>query len=90
MIINIGRSTIYGNPIIIGRRCQFCGMIHNKAGDTLKCFRQYAENRIKNDLEYANAIRQLEGKKLYCPGCRKTSKTCHGRVLEELSRNSLI
>ncbi len=31
---------------------------------------------------FAEAVKALAGKRLYCPGCGVDSPTCHGRILE--------
>jgi len=84
--VDVGRSTTYGNPVRIGHVCQYCNRLHETAGDTLPCFRKYAEGRMGWDERFLQAVRDLAGKKLWCPGCGVNSPTCHARVLVELSK----
>ncbi len=81
--IDVGRSTIYGNPFRIGST--HCGVLLDSAGSTIPHFKEYAESRMKTDPEFRDAIHKLKGKKLWCPGCGTNSPTCHARVLEELA-----
>ena len=85
-MIDVGRSTIYGNPVRIGQVCQFCNQLHSVAGETIPCFRKYAEGRMGWDDRYRQAVKDLVGKKLWCPGCGYNAENCHARVLEELSK----
>lgn len=81
--IDIGRSTIYGNPVRIGQVCQFCKQKHNVAGSTLPCFEKYLVDRIEKEPYFKKMIQLLKGQVLWCPGCGIGSPTCHGRVLEK-------
>jgi len=81
---DIGRSTIYGNPVKIGKVCQFCPQKHLTAGSTLPCFEKYAKELMSKDPVYKREIEKLKGCALWCPGCGIGSSTCHGRVLEKL------
>jgi len=49
--INVGRKTLYGNPILIGRVCPLCAELHSSAGSTISCYRLYLFMRLKTDTE---------------------------------------
>jgi hypothetical protein len=88
-LVDVGRSTIYGNPVRMDRLCPLCHKYHRLPGDTLDCFKKYAEYRLKKDPPYRNAVLALKGKKLWCPGCGLNSPTCHARILEDMSKHDL-
>ncbi len=75
-----GKSGYFGNPILRGKRCLYCGMIHNESGTTLDCYRDYLEKRIKEDAEFKANVKALKGKTL---GCFCKPKACHGDILAE-------
>lgn len=83
---DIGRSTIFGNPVRIGFTCPVCHLIHRDAGSTLPCFEKHARQRIlvNRDELYITSLASLAGKPLWCPGCGVNSPTCHGRIIEKL------
>ena len=72
--VYIGRGSIYGNPyrLVAGAA----------RGSTLVKFRAYAEQRLKDDPEYREAVRALKGKTLVC-FCKPLP--CHGDILVELT-----
>ena len=72
----------FGNPIRVGEICPECGTVHTARGGTLYCFENYARRRIKTDLKYRVAVRDLDGKTLWC-FC--APRACHGDVLAKLS-----
>lgn len=80
---DIGRSTIYGNPVKIGQVCQFCHQKHLTASSTLPCFENYLVEKMNKDPQFAKSVLGLKGKALWCPGCGIGSSTCHGRILEK-------
>jgi hypothetical protein len=102
--INIGRSTIFGNPVRIGAVCPVCKAKHTDPGSTGPCYRKYLEARVSADEKlrswaqdiaktirqmpttnrFAEEVKALHGKTLYCPGCGLISPTCHGRILEDV------
>lgn len=45
-MINIGRTTIYGNPVRLTQKCPVCGQRHHRPIDTAVCFRMYLSSRI--------------------------------------------
>jgi hypothetical protein len=47
--VDVGRGTIYGNPVKIGRVCPVCGDTHNSPGSTLDCYKKYLFARICGD-----------------------------------------
>jgi hypothetical protein len=82
--VYIGRRNggYFGNPVKLGLVCVVCGGRHSEAGDTLPCFRRYAEQRLIDDDHYRQQVKDLHDKILVChcaPG------PCHGNVLAELS-----
>lgn len=48
--VNVGRQTLYGNPIKKHVVCPNCDNIHSLPGDTLGCYRNYLINRVSNFL----------------------------------------
>lgn len=81
--IDVGRTTIFGNPFRIGELRD--GVLLRDAGSTIPHFKEYAESRMKTDQHFRDSVHKLKGKKLWCPGCGIDSPTCHARVLEELA-----
>ena len=75
-----GKSGYFGNPILKGKRCLYCGMIHDESGTTLDCYRDYLNKRIKEDAEFKANVKALKGKIL---GCFCKPKPCHGDILAE-------
>lgn len=70
--VNIMRGTPFGNPFEIG-----------KAGDraeVIEKYRHWLWARIKADEAFADQVRQLHGRDLFC--CC-APKACHGDVLEK-------
>jgi hypothetical protein len=80
--IDVGRTTIYGNPIRVGQNCRWCGKFHQYAVDTLSCYEEYLNSRMFVDERFRDAVLLLKGKKLWCPGCALDSTNCHARLLE--------
>lgn len=68
-----------GNPIALHKKCLLCGEIHTKNGDTLPCYKQYFESRLK-DVDFKKSIKNLKGKTL---GCFCKPKPCHCDVIKE-------
>lgn len=48
-MISIGRDTIFGNPVQLGKPCPVCGKTHSGAGSTGGCFRRYLEARLSGE-----------------------------------------
>lgn len=46
MFKNIGRKTIYGNPVKMKRTCPVCQQIHMLPVDTLDCYARYLHWRM--------------------------------------------
>lgn len=85
--VDVGRSTIYGNPFKKGKICGWCGEKHQYGGDTLECFQAYATHRMFADIRYKESVQALKNRKLWCPGCPIGSPYCHARILEKLSKS---
>ncbi len=73
--VYIGRSGkgfngYFGNP--------FRRNLNDSIGSTLNKYEQYLKNRINNDLEFRNNVKNLNGKTLVC-FCK--TKKCHGYIL---------
>ena len=69
---DVGESGWLGNPYVVG-----------KDGSRMETIRKYGRDfieRIVNDDEFAEAVRELEGKTL---GCWCKPKDCHGDVIAE-------
>jgi len=71
---NIGRPGIYGNPFVIGRDGSRAEVVRRHREWFLAPEQQSL--RVKARLE-------LQGKVLWCPGCRGTVP-CHKVVIEEV------
>lgn len=61
-----GRTSIFGNPYVVGKRCGRCGETHATGGDTLDCYTHYFANRVCTDAEFAARVRSLRGLRLGC------------------------
>lgn len=77
-----GFDGYFGNPVVVGHKCPECGRKHEMRGDTLPCFRVYAERRLAEDSEYRERVKELHGKILIC-FC--FPRPCHGEVLADLA-----
>jgi hypothetical protein len=78
--VYIGRPSIYGNPVIIGKKCQYCDIVHSDAGSTLQCYRDYFYSKIENDENFRKSLEDIKGKTL---GCFCKPKPCHGDIICE-------
>lgn len=83
---DIGRQTIFGNPIRVANASE------KLMGKTLPAYRQYLETRLKNDPAFKAEVLKLrdwllqdpKNRKLLCPGCKGAScraGVCHGHDL---------
>ena len=72
--INIMRGSIFGNPFRIG--------IHGGRDAVVDKCEAYLRKRVEIDPVFAEEVRQLFGKDLYC--CCAPER-CHGDVLEEIA-----
>lgn len=79
--VNVGRSTPWGNPYVLGEMCPRCMDVHGKRGSTIACFTEYAKRRLEQEPRW---LEPLAGRILWCPGCVPNAETCHARVLERL------
>ena len=84
--VDIGRRTQWGNPILAWCMCSRCTKYHTEPGSTRECYREYLLERLKTDEKFAREFDELMSKKpvLKCPGCGIGSRTCHGRIMEEV------
>ena len=73
----IGEGGWLGNPISIGKQCPFCNETHLKGGDTLKCYEEYLDSRLK-ETDFLSEFKKLKGKKL---GCFCKPKPCHVDII---------
>jgi hypothetical protein len=71
--VNISRSSIFGNPYQITSNCP--------RDEAIRLFGIYAREKVRVDPAFANAVRGLKGKRLFC-WCSPLA--CHGEVLELL------
>jgi len=82
-----GFDGLFGNPVIIGRRCPFCGEVHVDGGSTLRCYRVYLERRVADEPEFRAAVEALDRKILVCFCSGRQGLTtapphiCHGQIL---------
>jgi len=74
-----GMTGMFGNPIIVGKKCMICGDVHMHGGGTLVCYREYMLTRMSHDTEFAEAIKGLKDKTLVC-FCKPAP--CHGDVIK--------
>lgn len=79
--VYIGRPSIFGNPIVVGKVCTICGNVHDR-GETLVCYRVYLMHRLEHDMKFKQAVRELKGKTLIC-FCKPLP--CHGDILAEIA-----
>lgn len=89
-VVYIGRRShkekdaLFGNPVKIGGDCPFCKELHNTAASTLPCYRKYLWKRLNEEEEFYDAVKGLDGKKLFCPGCSPFNEQwCHGTILKK-------
>lgn len=78
--VYIGRPGFWGNPIKLNYKCKICGKIHSKNGSTLDCYKTYLLNRINNESDFIEKLKELDGKILVC-WCAPNK--CHGDILAE-------
>ncbi len=69
--VYIGRPTIFGNPFKIS---------DSSRQEAISKYKDYFNNRIKNDKFFKDCIEQLQGKIL---GCYCKPQDCHGDVIVE-------
>jgi hypothetical protein len=73
-----GKDGYFGNPVNAGRVCPQCSNVHEAGGDTLLCYSKILKDRIANDAEFKERVKNLHGKRL---GCFCKPKRCHGDFL---------
>jgi hypothetical protein len=73
-----GKDGTFGNPIIVGKKCQQCRKVHRFPSDTLRCFAHYFADKLNHDREFRGLVGTLKGKRL---GCFCTPKPCHGQII---------
>jgi hypothetical protein len=85
MTVNIGRSTIFGNPVRMRQRCPVCGGQHDDAGSTAPCYRHYLTARLSGEpteRSWAEGVaRSIRGMPVQ-GGFREAVKALHGQVLQ--------
>ena len=77
-----GHDGYFGNPFSIGQTCSRCGEQHQRGG-TIRCFEEYARERIAQDPECRKRVAALVGETL---GCFCKPRDCHGDVLVRLAK----
>ena len=70
--VPIDRSTIFGNPFVIGRDGDRSGVLEK--------FEEYFIDRLASDTGYRSAVLGLRGKVL---GCWCHPEPCHGDIIAE-------
>lgn len=75
-----GEDGYFGNPIRLNKTCRNCGGIHETPGETIPCFREIFQRKLRIDLEYKERVLALRGKRL---GCFCKPRACHGDVIKE-------
>lgn len=73
----IGRPSLFGNPFRIG--------IDGSRGEVIDQYRQWFDDKIRNDPAFLAAVLKLRGKKL---GCYCKPLACHGDVIADFLNNS--
>lgn len=76
-----GNSGPFGNPVVIGKSCPICNLVHNDRGATLPCYEEYLLSRLATDAQFAEAFWKLKGKTLVC-FCKP--HLCHGDVMAKI------
>ena len=84
----IGKGEIgqFGNPYRIDEVCSRCKQFHADAVSTIPCFKAYFYERMGVDPSFRQAVLDLRGRDLWCPGyCKRSSPyaACHGDVYVE-------
>lgn len=74
----VGESGWLGSPIVIGRKCKICNLIHYDPGSTLPCYEKYLLNKLKKDLKFKEEFFKLKGKTL---GCFCKPQPCHTDIM---------
>ena len=74
-----GHDGYFGNQIKKDDWCMVCGEYHSGSGGTLKCYESTLVERIKNDAEFEEKLKALDGKILVCFCKHKPS--CHGSIM---------
>lgn len=78
-----GEDGTFGNPCRVGETCPQCKAVHLTPRSTLRCFKEYFEERVATDLKFRLRVLELYGRALWCPG-RCTAKTpgeCHAVII---------
>lgn len=71
-VVPIDRSSIFGNPFIIGK--------DGSREEVIEKYRVYFYNRLANDKFFYERVLELSGKVL---GCWCKPKACHGDIIVE-------
>lgn len=71
----IGRPSIFGNPFVLKRE--------EDREKVVAQYEKYARKRIEEDVNFAIAVANLEGRTL---GCFCAPRACHGDVLVTLTQ----
>ena len=74
---DVGRSTVFGNPFHVRD--------YGSAGATIPHYRRWLWNRVHADPGFADRVKELKNRRLWCPGCGLDSPTCHARQLERMA-----
>jgi hypothetical protein len=75
-----GKGSSLGNPIKFGEKCIVCKQVHgyDERDELVDCYRKWLWWKIKDDEDYKENVRRLDGKVL---GCWCAPKRCHADVL---------
>ena len=82
-----GMNGYFGNPIIVGQRCDRCGQRHTSGGSTLDCYREYLKEKLQQSQVFSACCNNLKDKTLVC-FCKP--KPCHGDVLAKYVDEGII
>lgn len=78
-----GQDGLFGNPVRVGSRCQYCGEKHETNQSVLNCYEHaYLRPRVDRDRQFRLAVKGLirDGKEVVV-GCFCDPKPCHGHPL---------
>lgn len=77
---SIMRPTMWGNPVVLGRRCPVCTHVHTRAEGVqgLVCYGDRLLRRLAGDRLFVLGMHALEGGAL---GCVCAPDHCHGDLL---------
>lgn len=89
---DVGRRSMFGNPVKPKHVCPVCGEIHASKRDTHKCYELHLRTELANSDHMKRVLLDLTRRNdvlLSCPGCELWSSGCHARVIERVGQELL-